>query len=223
MSDFLQVGTDEYIPLRDVVFKTLRKAILSGDLKPGEKLREVNLAQRMGVSRTPIREAIRMLELEGLVVMIPRRGAEVAGITRKDLKDMMEIRVVLDLLAIELACERRTEEQLERLEKVRLEFEENLGTSGLTKTAKLDESFHAIIVEMAGNEKLSQIVKNISDQIYRYRYETLKDESQYDDLKKEHLVMAEAIRDQKKETAMEVVRKHIERQENSITKKLKLQ
>ena len=71
-----EVNMNEYLPLRDVVFNTLRKAILRGELKPGERLMEIQLANKLGVSRTPIREAIRKLELEGLVLMIPRKGAE---------------------------------------------------------------------------------------------------------------------------------------------------
>ena len=74
-----EVTMNEYLPLRDVVFNTLRQAILRGELKPGERLMEIQLANKLGVSRTPIREAIRKLELEGLVLMIPRRGAESAG------------------------------------------------------------------------------------------------------------------------------------------------
>ena len=82
------MNVNEYLPLRDVVFNTLREAILKGDLEPGERLMEIALANRLGVSRTPIREAIRKLELEGLVVMIPRKGAQVASITKKDLQDV---------------------------------------------------------------------------------------------------------------------------------------
>ena len=82
INDF-SVDMNEYLPLRDVVFNTLRKAILKGELKPGERLMEIALAERLGVSRTPVREAMRKLELEGLVVMIPRRGAQVANITEK--------------------------------------------------------------------------------------------------------------------------------------------
>ena len=81
-----EVTMNEYLPLRDVVFNTLRRAILRGELKPGERLMEIQLANKLGVSRTPIREAIRKLELEGLVLMIPRKGAEVAEITEKNLR-----------------------------------------------------------------------------------------------------------------------------------------
>ena len=103
MDGHLQIDMDEFLPLRDVVFNTLRRAILKGQLKPGERLMEVHLANRLGVSRTPIREAIRKLELEGLVIMIPRRGAEVARITEKSLKDVLEVRRALDVLSVELA------------------------------------------------------------------------------------------------------------------------
>ena len=87
----LQLMIDDYLPLRDVVFNTLRQGILKGDLKPGERLMEIHLANRLGVSRTPIREAIRMLELEGLVTMVPRKGAEVARISKQDLRDVLEV------------------------------------------------------------------------------------------------------------------------------------
>ena len=85
----LKVNYDEYIPLRDIVFKTLREAIITGDLKPGERLMEIKLANELGVSRTPVREAIRKLELEGLVIMTARKGAEVAPINEKDLRDAL--------------------------------------------------------------------------------------------------------------------------------------
>lgn len=92
MTDNLELQMDAYLPLRDVVFQTLRGAILKGDLKPGERLMELQLASKLGVSRTPIREAIRMLEQEGLAVTIPRKGAEVAKMTEKDMEDVLEIR-----------------------------------------------------------------------------------------------------------------------------------
>lgn len=99
MSGF-ELEMNEYLPLRDVVFQTLRQAILRGELKPGERLMEIHLAQKLGVSRTPVREAIRKLELEGLVLMIPRKGAIVAEITVQDLEDVLEVRMALEELAV---------------------------------------------------------------------------------------------------------------------------
>ena len=115
MQENLQGNMDEFLPLRDVVFNTLRKEILTGELKPGERLMELHLANRLGVSRTPIREAIRKLELEGLVIMIPRKGAEVAQITEKSLKDTLEVRRALDALCVELACDRISQGELTAL------------------------------------------------------------------------------------------------------------
>ena len=140
MNDF-SVDMNEYLPLRDVVFNTLRKAILKGELKPGERLMEIALAERLGVSRTPVREAMRKLELEGLVVMIPRRGAQVANITEKDLNDVLEVRIALENLSIENACMRMTEEQLEELWNAAKNFEATMAEGNLVKLAEADKCF----------------------------------------------------------------------------------
>ena len=110
MESQFDIDMNEFLPLREVVFNTLRKAILTGQLKPGDRLMEVHLANKLGVSRTPIREAIHKLEQEGLVTMVPRRGAEVAKITERSLQDVLEVRRALDVLSVELACERISEE-----------------------------------------------------------------------------------------------------------------
>ena len=115
MTEDLTLNMDAYLPLRDVVFNTLREAILKGELKPGERLMELQLAAKLGVSRTPIREAIRKLELEGLVLMIPRKGAEVAEITEKNLRDVLEVRCALEELAVQLACDRMDEEGIKAM------------------------------------------------------------------------------------------------------------
>ena len=125
----LTIEENAYLPLRDVVFQTLRQAILKGELQPGERLMEIKLAERLGVSRTPIREAIRKLELEGLVVMVPRKGAAVANITEKDTKDVLEVRRTLEMFAVEVACERILPEQLERLKEVEKGFEAFKGSA----------------------------------------------------------------------------------------------
>ncbi len=106
------IKLDGYKPLRDVVFENLRDAIITQVLKPGERLMEIQLADEMGVSRTPVREAIRKLELEGLVVMVPRKGAYVAGVSMKDIHEVYEVRSALEMLAVTLAAERITDEEL---------------------------------------------------------------------------------------------------------------
>ena len=155
MNDF-SVDMNEYLPLRDVVFNTLRKAILKGELKPGERLMEIALAERLGVSRTPVREAMRKLELEGLVVMIPRRGAQVANITEKDLNDVLEVRMALENLSIENACARMTEEQLDELWKAARNFEDTMAEGNLVRLAEADVAFHEVIYKSSDNRRLNQ-------------------------------------------------------------------
>ena len=122
MGNGFKVTMNEYLPLRDVVFNTLRQAILKGELEPGERLMEIHLANRLGVSRTPIREAIRKLELDGLVLKIPRKGAEVARISEKSLREVLEVRRSLEELATELACQRMSANALQELEEAQEAF-----------------------------------------------------------------------------------------------------
>ena len=214
---------DEYLPLRDVVFNTLRQEILTGKLKPGERLMEIHLANKLGVSRTPIREAIRKLELEGLVIMIPRRGAEVAQISWKSLKDVLEVRSALDALAIELACERMGEDELELLYKACESFEEATKTKDTRQIAEADVALHDIIVASTGNKRLIQLVNNLSEQMYRYRFEYIKDESQHEMLVQEHKEMYRCIQCKDKKAAANVVKKHIDNQEEAIIRQLQLE
>ena len=156
MESQFDIDMNEFLPLREVVFNTLRKAILTGQLKPGDRLMEVHLANKLGVSRTPIREAIHKLEQEGLVTMVPRRGAEVAKITERSLQDVLEVRRALDVLSVELACERISEEELEHLKKACHQFEEATHSKDTTAIAKADVAYHDIIVRATGNQRLQQ-------------------------------------------------------------------
>lgn len=223
MQDNFQVNMDEFLPLRDVVFNTLRQAILTGELKPGERLMEIHLANKLGVSRTPIREAIRKLELEGLVTMIPRRGAEVAQITEKSLKDVLEVRRALDALSVELACDRISKEELDALAAACDTFEAATKTRDPKKIAQADVALHDIIVKATANTRLIQLVNNLSEQMYRYRFEYIKDESTHEQLVKEHRILYESIRGKDTETAAKTAKLHIDNQENSIMKQLKLE
>ena len=221
-SDF-QIQMNEFLPLRDVVFNTLRQAILTGELKPGERLMEIHLANKLGVSRTPIREAIRKLELEGLVTMIPRRGAEVAQITEKSMSDVLEVRRAVDALCVELACERISDEAIEALQKACDGFEEAVKSGDVKKIAQADVAFHDIIVRATGNQRLVQLVNTLSEQMYRYRFEYIKDVSQHASLVEEHRVIYESLRKKDKYTASEAAKLHIDNQEKTIIKQIRLE
>lgn len=216
MRSEIHTPINEYLPLRDVVFQTLRQAILHGELKPGERLMEIHLAERLGVSRTPIREAIRKLELEGLVVMMPRRGAMVASITEKDLKDVLEVRLTLEILAGEVACERITPELLEELKKAGEEFDRLKDTEDVDRLAEADVKFHEIIYTATGNARLINILNNLREQMYRYRLEYLKDKDSHERLNREHRAIYTGIKNGDKGAVSAAVCEHINNQEKAI-------
>ena len=207
-----QVNMNDYLPLRDVVFNTLRQAILRGELKPGERLMEIQLANKLGVSRTPIREAIRKLELEGLVLMIPRKGAEVAEITEKSLKDVLEIRRALEDLAVRLACEKITKEELKELKIAGDDFKKVLKSQDITEVAEADVRFHDVIYVATDNPKLIQLLNNFREQMYRFRVEYLKKAEVRPQLLAEHDEIIKYITEGNKEEASRVVTRHIENQ-----------
>ena len=223
MNDSFQVNMDAFLPLRDVVFNNLRHAILVGELKPGERLMEIHLANKLGVSRTPIREAIRMLELEGLVIMTPRRGAEVAQITEKSMNDVLEVRQALDVLCVELACRRITAEELEDLKDACETFATSVETGDLRQIAEADVALHDIIIKATGNPRLIQLVNNLSLQMYRYRFEYIKDSTQHETLIREHRVIYESLVAGNAETAAQAARTHIDNQRNAIIRQIRLE
>lgn len=211
------VNMNEYLPLRDVVFNTLRQAILKGELKPGERLMEIQLANKLGVSRTPIREAIRKLELDGLVLMIPRKGAEVAEITEKSLRDVLEVRKALEELSVQLACERITQDMLKELEKAADDFRRILKSGDVTEIAQADVCFHDVIYRAADNQRLMQLLSNLGEQMYRYRVEYLKNPEVFDKLLKEHEEIICHIRKGEKEKAVRIVCEHIDNQVAAVS------
>lgn len=209
---------NEFLPLREVVFLTLRKAILKGELQPGERLMEIALANRLGVSRTPVREAIRMLEHEGLVVMKPRRGAQVAKITEQELNDVLEVRKSLEMLAASKACERMTEEDMTAMRDAAEEFRKLALDPGcdLTALTEADVAFHDTIYSGTGNRRLIQILENLREQMYRFRFEYMKDASIRESLISEHEEIMRAVAARDSELAAELIGDHIDNQQKVI-------
>ena len=215
-----QVEINEYLPLRDVVFQTLRNAILKGELKPGERLMEIQLAQKLGVSRTPVREALRKLELEGLVIMIPRRGAIVADITVQDLNDVLEVRQALEELAVRKACDCATDEQLKALKQAANDFKRCTESEDLLGCVEADMEFHEIIYAATNNQRLQQLFLNLWEQMYRYRLEYMKVKRMYKLLIDEHDAIRKAIKKKDKEKAGMIMKTHIINQQEAIERNL---
>ena len=159
------IKLDSYKPLRELVCENIRQAIIDGTFSPGERLMEIQLADEMGVSRTPVREAIRKLELEGFVVMIPRRGTYVADISIKDINEVYEIRTSLDVLAAGLAAERINDDELETLQRLLVEIGQHIEENNMDKIVEVDIAFHDVLYQASRNERLRNIINNLREQI----------------------------------------------------------
>jgi len=215
-SKLVPIKLDNYKPLREIVFESLREAIIQGRLKPGERLMEIQLAEEMGVSRTPVREAIRKLELEGFVVMVPRKGAYVAGISVKDIVDVFEVRAALEALAAGLAAERATPEELEEMERAVLQIYEVSNGKNLDTLVERDTNFHELIYKASRNKRLLQIVTHLKEQIQRFRTTSLAVPGRGKHAVEEHKSIVEAISERNVELAASLAREHIENAEHML-------
>ena len=209
MGSIFQQDMDEYLPLRDVVFKTLRQGILTGELKPGERLMEIHLANKLGVSRTPIREAIRKLELEGLVNIVPNKGAYVTGISAKDTQDIYVIRSYLEGLAARWACERITEVEIESLEEIVYLSEFHAKKKHYEQLVELDNKFHESIYRASGSKILEHELTTFHHYLERIRKQSLQKAERALQSNEEHTAILEAIRQRDGDLAEKLAHEHI--------------
>lgn len=186
-------GIQNHRPLRELVFEQLRNSILNGTLKPGARLMEIDLAEKLGVSRTPVREAIRKLELEGLVVMEVRKGAYVADVSVKETLDILEVRSVLEGLAASLAAKRITQEELEALYVVLEDFNQAVKDDDMQRMIESDTRFHNMIFEATRNKKLIQIVNSLQELVMRFRITYFTEYKRASEMPLEHHLIYKSI------------------------------
>lgn len=211
------INTNEYLPLRDVVFNTLRDAILTGKLVPGERLMENQLAEKLGVSRTPVREALRMLELENLVELVPRKGAQVLDMSEKDIINILEVRSALEGLATSVACKKMTKEDLQQLKNMEVDFEKAVAENDVEHFVDIDEDFHDLIFAATENDKLINIFRNLRIQLYRYRMAQAKNnETSMSTIVAHHRSIIRAIENHDAEEGASIAQGHIKYQTESI-------
>ena len=216
------IRLDAYKPLREIVSDALRQAIRDGILPPGERLMEIPLAEELGVSRTPIREAIRILEQEGLIVMIPRRGTYVADMSLKDVTEVFELRCILEELAAELAAERITNEEIEALEQHLVEIGNYMNENNLDKVVQADILFHEILYKASRNDRLVEMINNLREQTLRFRTLSMSQTGRLAKTWDEHRQLVEAISDRDVERARQIARIHMEESEKTLLEGMQL-
>ena len=194
--------------LRGRVYNRLREDILSGKLKENEELREISIGEELGVSRTPVREAFRQLELEGLITIIPNKGAFVTGITGKDVKDIYMIRSHLEGLCARLACDHITEEQLEEMEENIYLGEFHASKGHMDQMAELDNRFHELLYEACDSKMLENLLKDYHQYVIRIRKKTLST-SRGTVSNEEHRAIMEAIKSHDLKQAEKLANLHI--------------
>ncbi len=200
--------TDKY-SLRGRVFNKLREDILSGVYHENEELKENNIGLELGVSRTPVREALRQLELEGLVTMIPNKGAYVTGITSKDIHDIYMIRSYLEGLCAKWACEHITEAQIEALDEILYLSDFHARRSHHEQLVELDNKFHELIYKASGSKILDHVLSDFHHYVERIRKITLSKPSRASKSSLEHAAILDAIKKRDGDLAEVLAHEHI--------------
>ena len=189
----LNFDLQNHRPLREIVYEELKRQILIGEIPPGTRMMEVELADVMGVSRTPVREAIRKLEKEGLVTIEPRKGAYASNISIKDMVDVLEVREGLEAMAASFAAGRITKAQKDALLDVVDKYKLAVETGNIDEIIKYDEEFHSMIIAISGNTTLLQVFSTVQELALRFRYIYYDDFNRYESMPREHQMIEEAI------------------------------
>lgn len=199
---------DKY-SLRGKVYDRIREDILNGVYREQEELKEATLGEKMGVSRTPVREALRQLELEGLVEIIPNKGARVTGITKKDIEDIYQIRYLLEGLSARWATEHVTEEQIDKMEETLYLTEFHAKKGNYAQVHELDSQFHELMYEASGSKMLNHILSDFHMYVTRIRKTSLASDNRSKNSTDEHRAILEAIKERNADKAEECAHIHI--------------
>lgn len=207
----LNLDIQNHRPLREIVYEELKMQILKGQIVPGTRMMEVEMAEEMGVSRTPIREAIRKLEKEGLVTIEPRKGAYASQISTKDMVDILEVRQNMEGLAAYYAAMRMNEDQKKKLAEIAEAYNKAVIENNTPDMIKFDTAFHHLIVEGSGNKMLVHMIEQLQELVLRFRYLYYDDFRRAEKMPREHKMIYDAILNGDIEKARKAADVHIDR------------
>ncbi|MBR3025652.1 MAG: GntR family transcriptional regulator [Oscillospiraceae bacterium] len=202
--------------LRIRVFNAIENAILDGEYRDGDSLNELKLSKELGVSRTPVREALMQLELEGLVRNVPNKGAVVIGVTEQDIHDIYEIRIRIEGLAARLCAENITDDELRALEQIVDLQEFYLLKNDTEQIWKLDGDFHKIIYDASRSRPLRFTLSNFHNYIKKARDISVQTEGRAEKTVAEHRAILDAIKDHNGDLAERLTAEHISNAEDNL-------
>ncbi len=213
-------------PLKELVYLELKHKILTGEIASQTRLMEIDLSEKMNVSRTPIREAIKRLADEGLVKVEPRRGAYVANISIKDMLNVFEVREDMEGFVAKLASQRITDEQKVELEKIAHEYDVAIKRPNKEAIIELDEKFHNFIVDCCNNDTLSELINYVQELSLRFRYLYYDDYTLYESTADQHNRIMKAINEGRSDEARAEADAHVKALKefvNELGKKMDLE
>lgn len=193
--------------LREKILETIRDAILRGVLKPGEKVAEPELAERFGISRTPIREAFRQLESEGYLTVIPRKGAVVTALSERDVKEFYAIKAILEGYAARIATKKLTDKEIEKLEAINARLQQLANEGDVKNFYRTHNEFHELFIRAADNHKLLELIQQLVMKFNRPRLASLSLPGRMQISVNEHVKLLEAFKNRNGEQADNLVRK----------------
>ncbi|MFA5834445.1 MAG: GntR family transcriptional regulator [Bacteroidota bacterium] len=212
LNSSLSVDFTDLAPLRDRIASSIRNAIMDGRLSPGSRLTEQELVSMLGVSRTPLREALLLLDSEGFINILPRKGAVVTEISQNDVEDIYGAKSILESAAARLACDKISIETIEELSVLTDEME--LTAKDKRKDYRtllnLNAEFHQLLSDASGNKKISQFIRNLRDQTLRYNYIYLSLITRIDSSISDHRNIIEALKQKNKTQVEQLIQKHNE-------------
>ena len=206
----MKKSMEKHLTLREKILEHIRDAIISGSLKAGSRVSEPELADRYGISRTPIREAFRQLESEGYLTVIPRRGAVVSEFSQKDVEDFYAIKSILEGYAARQACMKLTDKELDKLQANNDRLAELADHNDIKTFFKIHNDFHDMFIKAADNEKLRELITSVVARFQRLRFTSLSLPGRMKIVIQEHGKIIEAFRRRDAETAEMLVRKNAE-------------
>lgn len=193
--------------LREKILETIRDAILRGVLKPGEKVAEPELAERFGISRTPIREAFRQLESEGYLTVIPRKGAVVTALSERDVKEFYAIKAILEGYAARMATKKLSDKEIDKLETINARLQQLADEGDVKNFYRTHNEFHELFIRAADNHKLLELIQQLVMKFNRPRMASLSLPGRMQISVNEHVKLLEAFKNRNGEQADNLVRK----------------
>jgi len=204
--------------LHEEIANNLRELIMSGELHEGDKIKEDELCSSMGISKTPLREALRVLSVEGLIELVPNRGSFVSTPTFEEIREMFDVMSVLEGICARAAAKKMSAKNLAILEKLHGKLEKNFKRKTQREYIRVNNQFHSFVQELAGNRTLNQIVNGLRQKILLYRYQSLNLPGRFAQSIREHRELMVAFRKKDSKKAETLMRRHLKTQCDALEK-----